>query len=170
MSFRMIDSGRETGRPLTMPLPSASRSRVDDEFVLLQHEDEPECWCLASGKSSLLNAQTDVFSHGRSAEFYDGLLKDAPKVQRALEEVKPGLTNISHEIIAASTSETAREEHLESATGGQARLHWIEMPTSDVQSDNRGSIAVAVHAEVFFEQIFPSLQSYFAQTESQRSE
>ncbi|KAK4499400.1 hypothetical protein PRZ48_009914 [Zasmidium cellare] len=99
-------------------------------------------------------------------EFYDGLITDSAKVQRPLEAVKPGFARVLHEIIAApisTRSEEASEEYLKNATDDQARLHYIELPVSTVRSDDRNSIAVPAHIDVFFRQIFPPLQSFFGE-------
>ncbi|KAF2163913.1 hypothetical protein M409DRAFT_25690 [Zasmidium cellare ATCC 36951] len=97
-----------------------------------------------------------------SKEFYDGLLTDSPKVQRPLEDVKPGLTKVLHNIIANSMRDTSeRDSYLEKATDDQARLHYIEMPAGDVFMDDKLSVVVPDHVDVFFEQILPELQSYF---------
>ena len=93
------------------------------------------------------------------------MLKNAPSVQRTLEQVKPGLTKVLHKIIAQySPQQIVRERYIASATDEQARLHYIELPVvpwNKIMKDDNDSIAIKEHIDIFFEKIFPGLQKYF---------
>lgn len=94
--------------------------------------------------------------------FYGGTLKDSSGVQRHLDEVKPGLSAVLHGIFAKHISSlTARKEYLDNAIDTQARLHYIAMPGHAKSFTESRSRKIQGHIEIFTNQIFPDLQTFF---------
>ncbi|KAK5111305.1 hypothetical protein LTR85_012200 [Meristemomyces frigidus] len=92
-----------------------------------------------------------VLSRFVSSEFYDDELRDSPRVQIALDMVKPGLIDLALDPILrkAHVPSTAERENGRLPDKGGASAHRFKV--------------VKAHIEVFFARMFPELQAYFGE-------
>ena len=95
-------------------------------------------------------------------EFYNGKLRDGPRIKVELDQVQPGLTKMLHGIIAKifATQEEG-DAYISTAKDEQVRHHYLEISGNVDINEFSGSKFVKAHLEVFFKHVFPDLQAYF---------
>ena len=101
-----------------------------------------------------------------NAEFYDGRLRDGPRVRMTLEEegatCMRGLSKVLHGILQKSrTTPAEAADYWENRTDEQARHAYIEVDGMRQKGPGGVSSYVPEHIEVFFKQIFPDLQAFW---------
>lgn len=100
-----------------------------------------------------------------NAEFYEGMLRDGPRVHATLDSVMPGLNDILHRIIykSYSTFKTglSADHYWKNRTDEKARHHYIEVQGQRRSGHDGTSKYVQEHIDVFSKYIFPALQEYW---------
>ena len=100
-----------------------------------------------------------------SREFYGDELRNASRIERPLDAVRPGLKEALVAVLKDTYSGPGGQSPiLQSSTGEEVRLQYIEMPNGKADISDRRSVAIPSHIELFFQKILPNLQSYFGET------
>ncbi|KAK4548249.1 hypothetical protein LTR36_010119 [Oleoguttula mirabilis] len=104
-----------------------------------------------------------VLSDFPSDEFYDALLRNAPRVHGSLDIVRPGMIDAALDpILRKVLSESEKARYTDGRLSEELyRLHYFEIVGERVQHPESCSSVVKEHVEVFFREMFPHLQSYF---------
>lgn len=100
-----------------------------------------------------------------SSEFYGDELRNASRIERPLDAVRPGLKDTLIALLQNTYSGHGGQSPIsQSSTGEEVRLQYIEMPNGEADISDRRSVAIPSHIELFFQKILSNLQWYFGET------